>query len=51
MRIALIYYSFPQDFIPRLKDHLLARLLQILFDGDEEVFSDADHNTVRIVDN
>ena len=40
-----------QDFILRLKDHLLARLLHRPFDGDEEEFSDSDRNTVRIVDN
>ena len=51
MQTALIYYSFPQDFVPRLKDHLLTRLLQLPYDGDEEVFSDADRNTVHIVDN
>jgi len=51
MQIALIYYSFPQDFIPQLKDHLLACLLQIPFDGDEEAFSNADRNTVHIVNN
>jgi len=40
-----------QDFIPRLKDHLLGRLLNQDYDGDEQVFSDDDRNTVRIVDN
>jgi hypothetical protein len=34
-----------------LKDHLLARLLNHNYDGDEEPFSDADRNTVRIIDN
>jgi hypothetical protein len=47
----LLICSFLQDFVPRLKDHLLARLLRIPFDGDEEPFSDSDRNTVRIVDN
>ena len=45
-----IYFS-QQDFVPRLKDHLLGHLLHKPFDGDEESFSDSDHNTVRIVDN
>ena len=42
---------FDQDFVPRLKDHLLGRLLDKDYDGDETVFSDADRNTVRLVDN
>lgn len=45
-----IYYVI-QDFLPRLKDHLLGRLLNKSYDGDEHMFSDADRNTVRIVDN
>lgn len=40
-----------KDFVPRLKDHLLNRLLNRNYDGDEELFSDADRNTVRIIDN
>jgi len=51
MQKTLIDYLPLQDFIPRLKDHLLARLLHRPFDGDEEEFSDSDRNTVRIVDN
>jgi hypothetical protein len=42
---------YPQDFIPKLKDHLLGRLLHHDFDGDECQFSDADRNTVRIHNN
>jgi hypothetical protein len=34
-----------------LKDHLLSRILQLDYDGDEHPFSDADRNTLRIVDN
>jgi len=34
-----------------LKDHLLGRLLNKDYDGDETIYSDADRNTVRIVDN
>jgi hypothetical protein len=34
-----------------LKDHILGRLLNREFDGDEHDFSDADRNTVRIIDN
>jgi hypothetical protein len=40
-----------QDFVPRLKDHLLARLLNQEYDGDEDHFTDTDRNTVRIIDN
>jgi hypothetical protein len=40
-----------QDFVPRLKDHILSRLLNCDYDGDEVPFSDADRNTVRIIDN
>jgi hypothetical protein len=40
-----------QDFIPKLKDHLLGRLLNQEYDGDEHQFSDADRNTVRIQNN
>ncbi|KAJ7140771.1 hypothetical protein C8R44DRAFT_726491 [Mycena epipterygia] len=38
-----------KDFISKLKDHLLGRLLQHDFDGDEEGFSDEDRTTVRIL--
>jgi hypothetical protein len=31
-----------QNFIPRLKDHLLSRLLNRDYDGDEQEFSDDD---------
>jgi hypothetical protein len=41
----------PQNFVPRLKDHLLGRLLNQGYDGDEQLFSDDDRNTVHIVDN
>jgi hypothetical protein len=34
-----------------LKDHLLSRLLNQDYDGDEQVFSDDDRNTVCIIDN
>lgn len=39
----------PQNFIPRLKDHLLSRLLGQEFDGDEVEYTDEDRRTVRIV--
>ncbi|KIM71547.1 hypothetical protein PILCRDRAFT_16970 [Piloderma croceum F 1598] len=34
-----------KDFIPKLKDHLLGRLLNREYDGDEEPFTDTDRNT------
>ena len=50
-----------KEFLPRLRDHLLARLLNRIWDGDEHNFTDAErrqvlfdndrlyrHNTVRI---
>lgn len=40
-----------QDFIPKLKGHLLGRLLHRDFDGDETHFSDDDRNTVRLINN
>jgi len=44
-------YLIYQDFVPWLKDHLLGHLLNLDYDGDETVFSDADWNTVWLVDN
>ncbi|KAG2136993.1 hypothetical protein DEU56DRAFT_736901, partial [Suillus clintonianus] len=40
-----------EDFIPRLKDHLLTRICGITYDGDEHNFSDADCASVLITDN
>jgi len=40
-----------QDFLPRLKDHLLARARGIAYDGDEHEFSEDDHYCVNIKDN
>ncbi|KAJ7220515.1 hypothetical protein GGX14DRAFT_354385 [Mycena pura] len=40
-----------EDFIPKLKDHLLGRLLHRDFDGDEEQFSEEERATVRINNN
>lgn len=39
----------PQNFIPRLKDHLLSRLLGHEFDGDEVKYTSEDRNTVWII--
>jgi len=38
-----------QNFIRKLKNHLLSRLLDQEFDGDEFEFTDEDRSTVRIV--
>jgi hypothetical protein len=40
-----------QAFLPRLKDHLLGRILGCSFDGDETPFSDDDRNTISFVNN
>jgi hypothetical protein len=40
-----------QNFVLKLKDHLLGRLLGLEYDGDEHNFSDADRNTVHIMNN
>lgn len=41
-------HSHFQNFIPKLQDHLLNRILERKFDGDEEDFTDKDRNTIRI---
>jgi hypothetical protein len=40
-----------QDFLPRLQDHILARLLDLPYDGDDHNFSDADRRTITFVNN
>jgi len=40
-----------QDFIPRLKDHLLSRLLDNEYDGDEQEFTSEQRNTVCFMNN
>ena len=40
-----------QDFVPRLKDHLLSRLLNDEYDGDKQVFTSEERNTVHFVNN
>ncbi|EGN98437.1 hypothetical protein SERLA73DRAFT_123743 [Serpula lacrymans var. lacrymans S7.3] len=40
-----------QSFVPRLKDHLLSRILQCTYDGDEYIYTDNDRNNVHILDN
>ena len=39
----------PQGFIPRMKDHLLSRLLGYEYDGDECAFTDDERNDLRII--
>ncbi|KAF7974699.1 hypothetical protein HWV62_11479 [Athelia sp. TMB] len=40
-----------KDFVPRLKDHLLGRLLGHQYNGDEQMFSSTERGTIRISDN
>jgi hypothetical protein len=40
-----------QNFIPRLKNHLLARLRGMDYSGDEDNFSDEDRNQVFLANN
>ncbi|KIL66687.1 hypothetical protein M378DRAFT_63514, partial [Amanita muscaria Koide BX008] len=40
-----------KDFLPRLLDHLLARLLGIAYDGDEATFPSAARSTITIRNN
>jgi hypothetical protein len=40
-----------QDFLPRLKDHLLGRLRGLVYDSDEYDFSDEDRRCVIILNN
>ena len=44
-----ISYHNPQNFIPRLKDHLLSCLLGHEFDGDEVKYTSEDRSTIRII--
>lgn len=41
--------QYSQEFIPRLKDHLLCRLLNLDFDGNKTCFSEEERNSVRII--
>jgi len=40
-----------QNFLPRLKDHLLGRILEQPFDGEPHDFSDEDRDNVVVVNN
>ena len=40
-----------QDFLPRLKDHLLAWVRGLAYNGDEYDFSNEDRHCVLILDN
>jgi hypothetical protein len=40
-----------QDFLPRLKDHLLSHIQGKLFDGDEHQFSDEERASIVFVNN
>ncbi|KIK11946.1 hypothetical protein PISMIDRAFT_121802 [Pisolithus microcarpus 441] len=43
--------SLQHNFIPKLKDHLLSRLYQYEYDGDECQFTAVDHNHLHFVNN
>jgi hypothetical protein len=49
--ICLIQAYWSQGFLPKLKDHLLGRFLNLNQDGDEHNFTDDDRKTVRIAEN
>jgi len=40
-----------QDFIPRLKDHILARYFNVTYDGDERAFSDSERDLLTFGSN
>jgi hypothetical protein len=40
-----------QNFLPDLRDHLLARVLGVPYDGDEHDFTDEDRDTIILKDN
>jgi hypothetical protein len=40
-----------QDFIPKLKNHILSCMLGLEYDGDERHFSASDQNELRFIDN
>ena len=40
-----------QEFIPKLKDHLLSRLLDHEYDGDERPFSSEEWSSIQFVNN
>ena len=46
-----LHVSYFQDFVPRLKDHLLSWLLNNKYDGDEQEFTSEERNTVHFVNN
>lgn len=43
--------SVLQGFIPKLKDHLLSRLLNREYDSDEHTFSSEEWNSIQFVNN
>ncbi len=48
---SLIFKEYFKDFLPRLKNHFLSRLLGHRYDGDELNFSSADRRNVLIMNN
>ena len=41
------YRAYLQNFVTKLKDHLLMHLFNLDYDGDEHSFPDGDRNTVE----
>ncbi|KAG2068597.1 hypothetical protein BDR04DRAFT_1024027 [Suillus decipiens] len=40
-----------QNFIPKIKDHILSRLLGLEYDGDKQDFTDVERNDLRFINN
>ena len=49
--IQLILSKFGQDFIPKLKDHILSRLLGHNYNGDEAKYSEIERDSIQFVNN
>ena len=49
--IQLIISKFRQDFIPKLKDHILSWLLGHDYDGDEAKYSEIERDSIQFVNN
>ena len=47
----MLYSPVHQDFIPSLKNHLLARILHCQYDQEPATFTDHERNNVQIVSN
>ena len=50
-KIGPLISSLQHDYISRLKDHLLSRLYQYEYNGDERQFSAVEHSHLHFIDN